>query len=136
MLDEIFDAFEHSKRRGHKHDHHQEYDYGRHDDHYDDHRYSRERLDSHPDDYAHDHRREHQVFNPQALLSRVMQNRQLLVILSIAAVVFLIAVIVALVMIVPLLFKFLGVVENHGLRGIIDSLLPAILRIWEGSVSG
>jgi hypothetical protein len=122
MLDDLFELLGNRKRRyGHGDD------YGNKHDHY-------------PHGDVHDgnspgyqHKYNYKVFNPGLMLVRVLQNKQLLIVLSIAAIILLIGFVAAIIMAMPILYQMFALLEKNGIKGIIDSALPIINKLWEGS---
>jgi hypothetical protein len=159
MLDDLFEIFGNHKRRyGHGHGHGHGDDHGYEDDHrhgnYND-GYARNQenrndnnvpvnpngsvnaqdsrnVDSAPFNRGYRQQYGQDLFDPRMILSKVLQNKQLLIGLAVAAIFLFVLVVAAFFMLLPILFKMLAVLEKNGLKGVFDSVLPILTKIWEG----
>jgi len=62
-----------------------------------------------------------------------MNNKSLLVILSVSAIILIVLVVVLIIVLMPLIMNMIGVVQQNGLKGIVESIGPVLERIWSGS---
>jgi hypothetical protein len=136
MFDDLFEIFgnQHKRRygQGHDHGHEQDHDHGNYDNVYGNNPENRN-VNQYPNDQRYQHRYNKDIFDPRVIMAKVLQNKQLLIILAVAAVIIVIGIVAVSIMLMPLLYKLFVMFEKNGIKGIIDSLLPFANRIWEGS---
>lgn len=86
--------------------------------------------------YYRDHRQHHDsnhggmdVIRPT--LIRIFHNKTLLVVVGAILVLVIIAVVALVGALLPLASKFIGSIDQNGLKGALDTLLPIIKKLWE-----
>jgi hypothetical protein len=66
------------------------------------------------------------------VFNRIIHNRTLLIGLVMVLFLIIIAVVALVIALLPLFYKFITYVNQNGIKGIIDFLMPFINRLWEG----
>jgi hypothetical protein len=112
-LDDLFEG------RGHDRHSHGRYERG-----YGDREYSGE-------GYGGGHRDKSEMI--RLIAGQVLRNKPLLAGLAVAAVLLVVIGIAIIAAAFPLLLKLIGYVEQNGLKGIIDFLMPFLKKSWEGN---
>jgi hypothetical protein len=109
-MDIFEDMFKRKHNRGH-HDHHDDHYYD-HSDHRDIH-YSNTNLTRHG-------------------LSRLIHNKIFL--LSIAGIIIVIVIVIIMLIaaFMPLIYKLIAYINQNGLKGALDYVLPLVSKLWEG----
>ena len=109
------------------HDRHSHHSHGRHD--HDDHDYEHEKFPY----YRKHHHGLHKLDMARSIYNSLPHKKALLAGAVILVALVLIIGIVVLWAMFPLAIKVVEYVEVNGIKGLVDSVLPFIQKLWEGS---
>lgn len=122
-LEDLFKHKHHDKHSRHSHGHHD------HGDHNNDHGHRHDTFPSHVG-YHHGHYKLEMI---RSLLKALPHKKVLLTaVLGIGCMMLIIGIAILWAMF-PLIIKAVEYVEINGIKGIIDSVLPYVQKLWEGS---
>jgi hypothetical protein len=94
------------------------------------------------DEQAHPYQESHhssRIFHMDLVSSamrRIMHNKTMFAVAVGIVLLLVVVVIVIISMILPHAYQFITSIEQSGLKGIVDSILPFIKKLWEGTGSG
>jgi hypothetical protein len=74
----------------------------------------------------------HGFENLQPIITKILHNKPLLIGLAIGAGLLLLLLIGALFLLLPVIAKALGYVNQNGIKGVIEIILPILDRLWRG----
>lgn len=66
------------------------------------------------------------------LFEKLKNNKKLLIALSVIALIMVIIAIAVIIMLIPLLMKFLDIIQKNGISGIIETARPLLELLWSG----
>jgi len=139
FLDTIFERANHHGKKGHRDNY---YPHEHHENHNDD---NCSRTDHHSHGRAHHnenyprydqhsyHKENHYSFETiRPIIAKVLKNKPLLIGLAVGSVFFLLLTAVLCVMHLPFFVQAFDSINKHGLKGIVDTILPIVDRLWRG----
>jgi hypothetical protein len=148
FLEDIFERKNSRHNRGRHYDGHEKHDDNHHRPNrdYQDHDYNHCQQDDHRqqkigyehhDKYHSDDNRyrsnDHQGLEYlRPIIEKTLQNKPLLIVLSLAAVGLIITCIVLLFFLLPIIGQTFGYVDKNGLKGVIDIIMPVLDKLWKG----
>jgi cobalamin biosynthesis protein CobD/CbiB len=93
-------------------------------------------YDEHDLSYREPYHDSHPLGMVRTLMRRIFHNKTSVVIVSGILVVLVVVVVALIVMVLPLAYQFISSIEQTGIKGILDTMLPFIKKLWEGTGSG
>jgi len=129
-IDDFIKDKHHSKSSRHYHDDHDHEEYHGRYNHHDDQRFNYKDHHHHGGGHRHG---SYKLELLRSVLHSIPNRKTILTVALIACAVLLIIIAALLWAVFPLIMQAVGYVEENGIKGVVDSLLPYVDKLWKGN---
>lgn len=87
----------------------------------------------HSNDSRHSYHVHREHINLVSILQKIKSNKKLKLLILLAGIVIIVVVIALIIVLFPLIGKLFNYIGQHGLQGVLDSIISFLDKIWKGT---